>query len=77
MSASYVILSTPTCTRCKAIKDILEAQGAVDKVSFIDMRSAAGIDIIDLVNQTGKPAFTGIVYATDTGQEVSLKDLLG
>ena len=77
MSASCVILSTPTCTRCKAIKAILEENKLNDKVSFVDMRSSAGVGVIDMVNQTGKPAFTGVIYSAETGQEVALKDLIG
>jgi hypothetical protein len=67
----FVVLTTPTCTKCKVIKDLVRSNDVLS-VEFMDAKTPEGKAFAKQYKIMG----AGIITDTQTGQQVTFTDVL-
>lgn len=69
---NYVVITTPSCSRCKILQRMVEDQSIKVPVEFVDFRD----DLAKGLMENYEMLSAGIVFDRETGTEVEIKDLV-
>lgn len=67
----YVVITTPTDSRCEVLKSIAEELDLNDQIEFIDLHDSKAIAILDKV----EGLVPGVIVDTETWKETSLSKI--